>query len=474
MPQIRAAPSPHLQIERLLKQVSQPGSKQTLRVQEPFTRRDATNPTQSNAHEHCAFAGTLYQARLYYSHTTQCTQTLRVGKNPFPSETLLFPHNAMHTNNACRQEPFTWRDPTIPTQCNAHEQCVPAGTLYQARLYYSHTTQCTRTLRVGRNSFPGKTLKSHTTQCTRTMRAGRNPLPGETLLFPHNAMHTNIARRQEPFPRRNSTIPTQCNAHEQCVPAGTLYQARLYYSHTTQCTQTLRVGRNPSTRRDTTIPTQRNAHKHCASAGTLSQAKLYYSHTTQCTQTLRVGRNPSTRRDYYSHNAMHTNIARRQEPFPRRNTTIPTQCNAHEHCVFAGTLSQARLYYSHTTQCTRLLRVGRNPFPGKTLLIPHKAMHTNIVCRQEPFTRQDATNPTQRKAHKHCASAGTLYQARHYDFHTTQCIQTLSVGRFHIRSKCARSAQYLSGSKAAKHRSSISLFRASQPRHSAMVHHTLA
>ena len=227
MPQIRAAPSPHLQIERLLKQVSQPGSKQTLRVQEPFTRRDATNPTQSNAHEHCAFAGTLYQARLYYSHTTQCT----------------------------------------------------------------------RTLRVGRNSFPGKTLKSHTTQCTRTMRAGRNPLPGETLLFPHNAMHTNIARRQEPF-----------------------HQARLLFP-------------------------QRNAHKHCASAGTLSQAKHYYS---------------------------------------------------------------------HTMQCTRALRVCRNPFPGETLLFPHNAMHTIIARRQEPFSRQDSTNPTQSNAHKHCVSAGTLYQARRY------------------------------------------------------------
>ena len=135
MPQIRAAPSPHLQIERLLKQVSQPGSKQTLRVQEPFTRRDATNPTQSNAHEHCAFAGTLYQARLYYSHTTQCTQTLRVGRNPFPGETLLFPHNAMHTSIACLQEPFPRRDSTIPTQRNAHDYCASAGTLFQARLY---------------------------------------------------------------------------------------------------------------------------------------------------------------------------------------------------------------------------------------------------------------------------------------------------------------------------------------------------
>ena len=205
MPQIRAAPSPHLQIERLLKQVSQPGSKQTLRVQEPFTRRDATNPTQSNAHEHCAFAGTLYQARLYYSHTTQCTQTLRVGKNPFPGETLLFPHNAMHTNNACRQEPFTRRDSTIPTQRNAHKHCASAGTLSQAKHYYSHTMQCTRALRV----------------C-------RNPFPGETLLFPHNAMHTIIARRQEPFSRQDSTNPTQSNAHKHCVSAGTLYQARRY------------------------------------------------------------------------------------------------------------------------------------------------------------------------------------------------------------------------------------------------------
>mmetsp|Transcript_2426 Transcript_2426/g.6181 ORF Transcript_2426/g.6181 Transcript_2426/m.6181 type:complete len:726 (+) Transcript_2426:2280-4457(+) len=49
---------------------------------------------------------------------------------------------------------------------------------------------------------------------------------------------------------------------------------------------------------------------------------------------------------------------------------------------------------------------------------------------------------------------------------------TLSEGSAQMRSSCARSAQYCSGCSTAKHRSSISLFSASHPRHSAIVHHT--
>lgn len=79
-------------------------------------------------------------------------------------------------------------------------------------------------------------------------------------------------------------------------------------------------------------------------------------------------------------------------------------------------------------------------------------------------------NTRQRPAHT--SVAHRLRVGRHCV--CTRALHTRRVGRFHMRSRCARRAQYLSGSRAAKHKSSISLFRASQPRHSAMVHHTYA